>query len=62
MMRKRMMALVNGRPWRVHASRVRIIETPGPIIGEIFDDDGESADGESAQDSDADWVFLRLEE
>ena len=45
-----------------HASRVRIIETPGPISEEFFDDDGESADGESAQDSDADWVFLRLEE
>ena len=64
------LALADGRPWCVHASRVRIIETPGPIIEEIFendgesadespgqeicDDDGESADGEPAQESDAD--------
>ena len=38
------LALVNGRPWQVHASRVRTIETPGPIIEEIFENDGESAD------------------
>ena len=29
------LAWMNARPWRVHVDRVRIVETPGPVIEEI---------------------------
>ncbi len=60
---------MDGRPWRVHASRVRIIETPGPVIEEIFDDESDErrqalpalADQEPVHEEDG-WTFLYEQE
>ena len=46
------LAIMNARPWRVHASRVRIVETPGPQITEIFHEPDEQ-DG---------WAYLYEQE